>query len=386
MTLRILYLIDSLGVGGAERSLLEIARRFRRTSVAVCHLYPEDSLRPAFEAAGIPVYSLEVKGRYPGPQAWRKLRAVLQAVQPDLLHITGLFAGLLGRSMGKVQGVRMVDSFTNETYTPAHYASLPPRARLKLRALYALDRLTLRWVDRIIANSETVRLCNASTLHVPLERVEVIYRGRDPQPFLSPDAERMAAVADALPCTHARPRLVNVARLIPRKGQQELVAAMPAVLERYPNAVLYIAGEGHYRAALTAEIAATRLQAHVHLLGTVQAIPELLALNDVFVFASHFEGLPGVLIEAMLAGKPIVAVDTPVHRELIAHGQSGLLVTPQQAGALAEGILWMLDHPDAAEVMGRKARQMALETFHIDGAAARYEAFYRSLVEPRSKG
>src|SRR5690606_24120798 len=121
-------------------------------------------------------------------------------------------------------------------------------------------------------------------------------------------------------------RLINVARLIPRKGQMELVRAMPEVLRRYPVAQLLFAGEGHSRATLAEAISAARLDAHVHLLGTVAAIPELLALSDIFVFASHFEGLPGALIEAMLAGKPIVAVDTPVHRELVAHGQTGWLI------------------------------------------------------------
>lgn len=381
MTLRILYLIDSLGVGGAECSLLEITRRFRQTSVAVCHLYPEDSLRPDFEAAGIPVYPLDMKGRYPGPQAWRKLQAVQQAVQPDLLHITGLFAGLLGRSMGKVQGVRMVDSFTNETYTPAHYASLPPRSRLKLRALYVLDRLTLRWVDRIIANSEAVRLCNAATLHVPLERVDVIYRGRDPAPFLSPQSDRMEELRCRFELAGGGPVIVNVARLIPRKGQAELIQAMPAVLHRFPTARLLLAGEGHHRPQLQALIEHLGLAQQVTLLGTVRDVPELLALADIFAFPSHFEGLGGAVVEAMMAACPIVAADTPVHREMVISGESGLLVTPQHPGALAEGILWMLDHPAEAEAMGRKARQVALEKFHIDGVAARYEALYRSLAK-----
>src|SRR5690606_36189897 len=125
---------------------------------------------------------------------------------------------------------------------------------------------------------------------------------RDPQPFLAPDPARLAELQAALPpCNDAGPRLVNVARLIPRKGQMALVHAMPEVLRRYPAAQLLFAGEGHYCAVLVDAVTAAGLEAHVHLLGTVEAIPELLALSDLFVFASYFEGLPGAMIEAMLA-------------------------------------------------------------------------------------
>jgi glycosyltransferase involved in cell wall biosynthesis len=142
-----------------------------------------------------------------------------------------------------------------------------------------------------------------------------------------------------------------------------------------------IAGDGHHRAALAGAIAAARLEAHVHLLGTVEAVPELLALSDLFVFASHFEGLPGALIEAMMAGKPIVAVDTPVHRELVTHGQTGWLVPSRAPTALAAGIVYALEHPGEAAAWGRAAQADALARFSIDTVAARYAALYRAIAK-----
>jgi glycosyltransferase involved in cell wall biosynthesis len=287
----------------------------------------------------------------------------------------------MGRVMGWRLRIPVVDSFINESYTRAHYASLPRRSRINLAVLHGLERLTARWVDHVIANSETVRRTNAASVGIPLHKVSVLYRGRDPQPLLAPDPARQAALAATLPGMAGGPRLVNVARVIPRKGQRELVAAMPAVLARYPAAQLWIAGEGHLRAALAGAIAAARLEAHVYLLGTVEAVPELLALSELFVFPSHFEGLPGALIEAMLAGKPIVAVDTPVHRELITHGQSGWLVASRTPAALAAGIVYALDHPDQAAAWGRAAQADALARFSIDTVAARYAALYRALAK-----
>lgn len=379
--MRLFLLLDGLGVGGAEKSLLAILARLEGVDAAVCAISANLELAPAFAALGARVYSLEQPGGFPAWRAWARLAALLRQEQPDLLHASGTFAGLMGRAAGRWLHIPVVDSFINESYTRAHYTSLPWRSRVNLAVLHGLERATARWVDHVIANSETVRRTNAASVGIPLRKVSVLCRGRDPQPFLAPDAARMAALAAALPCTGEGPRLVNVARLIPRKGQRELVAAMPAVLARYPAAQLALAGDGHDRAALAGAIAAAGLEAHVHLLGTVEAIPELLARSDLFVFPSHFEGLPGALIEAMLAGKPVVAVDTPVHRELVTHGQTGWLVPSRAPAALAAGILYALDHPGEAAAWGRAAQADALARFSIATVAARYAALYQSLAK-----
>lgn len=378
---KLFLLLDSLGVGGAEKSLLEIAARLTDVTPVVCAVFQRMDLAPDFEAAGVVVHSLGQTGRRPTWQGLRRLVSLLRQEQPDLLHTSGTYAGLMGRVAGRRLGVAVVDSFINESYTRAHYASLPWRSRINLALLHGAERATARWVDHVVANSETVRQTNAATIGIPLGKTSVLYRGRDPQPFLSPDPARMAELAAALPQMDGSPRLVNVARLIPRKGQMELVGAMPAVLQRYADANLLIAGDGHYRMALAGTAEAAGLGSHVHLLGSVNAIPELLALSDLFVFASHFEGLPGALIEAMMAGKPIVAVDTPVHRELVTHGQTGWLVASRAPATLAEGILYALDHPGEAAAWGRAAQADALARFSIETVAARYAELYRSLAK-----
>jgi glycosyltransferase involved in cell wall biosynthesis len=378
--MRVLYLVDSLGVGGAEQSLLEIASRLRQAQPTVCSVWQEDTLRPRFAAAGIPVVSLDIRRERELAQGWFRLLRMLRQEAPDLLHLTGLYAGLLGRCAGRWLRIPVIDSFTNESYTAGAYASLPRKARLKLAGFQLLEQLTMRCVDQVIANSATVAQSNGRSLHVPAGKIEVIYRGRSPERWTQVSDAAKTAMCTALALPAEARVIVNVARLIPRKGQADLIAAMPKVLATVPAARLLVAGEGHNRARLARRIESCGLEDAVRLLGTVRDVPALLALAELFVFPSHYEGLPGALIEAMLAGCPVVAADTPVHREMVEPGVTGLLATVGDPQAWAESILWMLGHPSAARAMGRRGQEIARERYDIDRVVARYEAVYRQVL------
>jgi glycosyltransferase involved in cell wall biosynthesis len=239
----------------------------------------------------------------------------------------------------------------------------------------------MRWVSGVIANSQAVRQHNATRLRVPFEKVHVIYRGRDPEAWANPDNK---AQAHLFRTRYMRDPggslLVNVARLIPRKGQSELFQAIARLLPSNPSLHLLVAGDGWYRDALESRVRELKLEAHVHLLGMVHDVPALLQAADLFVFPSHYEGHPGALVEAMFAARPIVASDIPVHRECITPGESGLLVPLGDPTALAQAIVWMLDHPEEAREMGRQARAVALERFHIDRIAAQHEELYARVL------
>ena len=119
-----------------------------------------------------------------------------------------------------------------------------------------------------------------------------------------------------------------------------------------PETVLLLAGEGPERDNIDQQIHRMGLEGQVRLLGRRDDIPQLLALADVFVFPSHYEGHPGAVIEAMFAGKPIVASDTPVHRETISDGESGLLVPLRSPAPLAEAMLILLRDRELAGRLG----------------------------------
>ena len=381
--MKVLLLIDTLEIGGAETSMAAIFDRFERTEVVVCHLYPGDRLRPRYEAAGVRVLSLGLSGRWAIREGLRRATRVVEAERPDLLAAVLFRSGLVARLLARRTGLPLVDSLVNDSYGKVRFRSLRRAHRLKLHALRLVDRLTARWVTHFVAVSTVVARSNRRALGLPAERVTVVYRGRDAGRFVPASEERRAQARRRLGIGPEQPVLLNTARLLARKGQRELVEAMPAVLRELPGARLLIAGEGPERQALEARIEQLGLGGSVTLLGPREDIPELLAAADLFIFPSHYEGHGGALVEAMLAGLPLVVADTPVHRESIEPGVSGILVPMADPQALARAAVDLLLNPDRARALGRHARAEALERFDLGRIAASHEELYHRIAAGR---
>jgi glycosyltransferase involved in cell wall biosynthesis len=167
--------------------------------------------------------------------------------------------------------------------------------------------------------------------------------------------------------------------LLYRKGQEDLIRAIPLVREKYPRVHLLIAGEGDHRQPLNQLISETNTTHSVTLLGARNDVPTLLKLADLFVFPSHYEGHGGALVEAMFAGCPIIAADTEVHRESITHHETGFLVPMKCPERLAEGIIWMLENPDKGIEMGNRAQATAVRKFSIGLVAEKHEQLYSEI-------
>jgi glycosyltransferase involved in cell wall biosynthesis len=378
--MKVLFLIDTLEVGGAEKSLLQILARFRRTETIMCHIYPGQRLRPAYEQAGIPAISLNVQGNYALGKAVKEVTAVVNHQAPDLLHTTLFRSDLVGRFVGRKLRVPVICGLVSESYAPVRFRHLSTLHRLKLRSVQIVDALTAFWAYHFVANSETVKSAAVKALRIPARKITVIYRGRDPLPYAQVAAPQVNGLREVLSLDSGGPIIVNVARLLEGKGQADLIQAMPAVLEAVPQAKLLIAGEGPFRGTLERLIGDLALNDAARLLGQRDDIPTLLHLADVFAFPSHYEGYPGAMVEAMMAGCPIVASDIPVHREALVPGETGLLVTLKNPTAIAEGIISTLRDPTTARRMGERARLEATERFHIDRIAPQHEELYERVL------
>ena len=252
--MKVLHLIDTLEIGGAEQSLLAILQRFRVVQPVMCHIYPGDTLRPAYEAAGILTISLDIPGKYAFPQAITRVRHVIETEQPDLIHTTLFRADVVGRMAGWSAHRPVVSSFVNDSYSSVRRGSLSPAGRVKLRGVQEIDRITARLVCHFVAVSQATKASNCRALSIPEHKVSVIYRGRDAAPFLNVADGQVCALRAELGLDQATPVLINVARLLQRKGQVDLIRAMPAVLARFPHTRLLIAGDGPDRTLLEATI------------------------------------------------------------------------------------------------------------------------------------
>ncbi len=158
-----------------------------------------------------------------------------------------------------------------------------------------MEQKTLKEVDLFISNSNTIKETTCKALKIPRDRVEVVYRGRNTNNYSNFSSEIKESNRD----TKEEFVLLNVSRLIPLKGQLDLIRAMPKVVEQFDNIQLIIAGDGYYNRKLENEVRHLRLQEHVKLIGRTNEIRNYLRKADVFVYPSYSEGLPGALIEAI---------------------------------------------------------------------------------------
>jgi glycosyltransferase involved in cell wall biosynthesis len=165
-----------------------------------------------------------------------------------------------------------------------------------------------------------------------------------------------------------------------RKGQLDLVKAMPAVLNKFPEAVLLIAGEGPFRARLEEEVQHLQLQDHVRLLGTRKDIPQWLSIADCFAFPSYYEGLPGALIEAMMTGLPIVASSIPENQECVTQ-ESAMLFSPGDVAQMAKAINHIMEDADHAQRLAKEARAVAQTKFELDAVVQQYEDTYDAFMQ-----
>lgn len=377
--MRVLYVLDSLAVGGAEQSLLAIGQQLRDTEPVMCHLYAADDLQEEYKAAGIPVISLGLttdKAFLKG--AWR-LRGVIRQEQPDLIHSTLYGAGITSRlaSWGS-RRPRLLHTWVNEPPAHGHPANRPRIWRK--RAAQLLDAVTSRRVDHFLANSQAIADSYCRAYRLDPECVTVIPRGRDPAFFERVDPESVAAVRRELELSPEHPVVLDVARLWHWKGQSDLVEAWPRVLRELPEIRLVLVGNGPDRYRLERLVRTLDLEDRVRFAGYRNDVPALLALADVFAFPSRYEGLPGAVVEALFAGLPVVLSDIPVHREMVEDGVSGVLVPPGDPDAWATALVDLLRNPATATRLGDAGRRRAHERFHVDDVARRHEDVYRRVL------
>ena len=374
--MHVVYLIDSLIAGGAERSLAALAPEYRKRGVQleVAYLYERDNVWiPAIEAAGVEVVSLAGGGGRAG--LVRRTAGFVRARRPDICHTTLFDADVIGRVASIGTGAKLVCSLVNAAYGPEQLAN-PAVTPWRLRTVQLVDIVTARRVRRFHAVSESVASSMAGRLKVRRDRIDVIPRGRDPQEIGTRTPARRAAARRSLGVDDDAPLLLAVGRHEYQKGFDVLLDSFALVRRDRPATRLFIAGrEGAESAKLRDRAAGLDLGESVVFLGFRSDIPELLCAADVFVSASRWEGSPGGVIEAMALETPIVAGDIAPVREVLGDGAPAWLVAPAEPGGFAVAVGAALDD-DEASVRTAAARARFLDRYTIDRVADEMVRFY----------
>ena len=376
MAHRVLYLVDSLGTGGAERGLTLTVRHLDRAKFEpeVAYLWEPSPLRADLEAAGARVHRIGVR---PGPGAFLaipRIRRLLRAGRFDAIHTQVLWSSITGRIAGRFAGVKVVSHIANVETGGFRDRELSPGTARKARLLARLDGWTgRRFVDRFVAISEAVRDDPIRGAGWDRSRIDVVLRGQE----LDELRRRAAEPAYLMTAHSGSPMLLCVGRLAEQKGYRFLLEAMPAILAEHPDARLLLAGDGHLLRALQEQ--AAPLGDRVNFLGIREDVPALVAAADLFVFPSLWEGQGNALLEAMAVGAAIVATDIPSTRETVTDGEHALLVPPGDATALAAAVNRLLAEPALAARQADAARVRA-QDYDIERTTRDLEAVYGRLL------
>ncbi|GGD30258.1 glycosyltransferase family 4 protein [Flavobacterium orientale] len=381
---KILYILDTFETGGAEKSLLDIAIQNKAVETVFVTLYKGNQLAEAAQQAGIKVISLNRPEKYAFGKIAQLLKPIIQEEKPDLIHATLFRADIVSRKVKRYFKIPLVSSLVNNSYIEERYQQLSLLGKLKLNCIQRYDALTAKKVDHFISNSQTIKQSNAKALSLPLEKIKVIFRGRDLSKFLSLSQEQLSTTKKELNIIENQVTLLNVSRLLERKGQLDLLQAMKSIVITHPNVKLYIAGEGFYRSVLENYIQENNLQSHVELLGNRNDIPYLLQLADVFVFPTHYEGLPGALIEAMMAEKTIVCTAIPENKECVS-AQEAVFFKKGDVSNLVTTLQEVINQPHHFSALGKNARIAAIEKFSIAKVVEQYNTLYTSIIQKHTQ-
>ena len=377
---KVLFVIDNIGGSGAERSLIEIAKNLKRYEPVFVHVYEIDILKQSLLDAGINVHSLNIPLPRNFDEAAKALAKVYEEEKPDIVHSTLYKSDIVARKLRDKYDIPLVSSFVNNSYSKLRFEKLGSIMKLKMRLVQLYDAYTSRKVDFFFSNSETIRQAKGKSTLVNLDKVKVIFRGRNIEQFNRiEDEQNLSALKQSLNIENKKV-LLNVGRMIERKGQMDLVNAMPAILRNEPDAVLLIAGHGSFEVQLKKRVKELGLEENIQILGRRSDVSELLALADVFVFPSYFEGLPGSLIEAMLAEKIIVCSDIPENQECVTT-ESAIFFKRANVPDIVEKVCFALKEQEELQEMAKEARRVAIEKFDVRKIAKEYEDTYDMIIE-----
>lgn len=374
----VLFIIDSLEVGGAEKSLLDITHRFRRYTPVFLTLYKGNYLKPAFSQKDIKVHSLNQEKSINDRILINLIEEKIKIIDPSIIHATLLKSCLISRKLDlKSKSIILINSLVNNTYSLQRYKTLNPVRALKLFKTQLRDAISAFKVDCFFSNSQTIKNTTSKAVGINKKKIKVIYRGRDAEKFniIGNQVLRRDIFKDADKV------FLNVGRLIPQKGQKDALLAFAEYLNRVKTRdVLAIAGAGPNLASLTVLASSLGLQDRVIFLGRRNDIPELLAISDFFVFPSYYEGLPGSLIEAIFSKTPIITSDIPENLECV-NKSTALIYKSGKIKDLTDKLIYARNNPHQMNSMIEKGYEYAMKNFRIQEIAEIYENHYDLLLD-----
>jgi glycosyltransferase involved in cell wall biosynthesis len=369
--LNVLQVCDHLGwegsrMHGVKRLFAWMIPRFdkSRVNVSLVSLRKKDLSEETLDALGIDIEYLH-RGKF-DPATLPALLKIIDRKQIDILHLHGYGATTFGRLAGAMRRLpTILHEHANLTDTPWFQK--------------VADRALEPFTDIAIAVSKsTAEFVERARLVKP-EKIKIVYLGAPLEEFSAPrSAETIAEVRSDLGIAPQDFAIGTITRLHDSKGNDYLVDAARLVLDRHPEARFVLAGEGPLRPALEAQAARLGLGERFIFAGFVRDVAATLAGFDLSVFPSLWEGTPLTAFEALASGRPIVATDADGLSDILDPDRTAWMVPRRDARALADRIVYAIEHPEERAAMAARARE-AGKDFDIAAFVRKMESLYVRL-------
>lgn len=374
---RILHLIDSGGVYGAERVILNLSgqllQRTEYEPIVGCIVPSGVTTSPLYEAArlqGIEAILIPLVNwrlLIDIPRASRQLRSL----GIDLIHSHGYKPSICGFLVCLLLAIPIIAT--------CHLWFDPSSGPVKMRVMIRIEKFFYRWFPRVIAVSEPIK-AELLASGLPGKIVAVVPNGVDfrEQSRKEADARQLR---EALRLGVSDFVVLNTARLTRQKAQWTLVEAARILRDQGQPVQFLIVGEGELVDDLRQQVSRHGLDDCVHLLGFRSDVASLLAMADVFALPSIDEGMPMSLLEATAAARPIIATLVGDVGKLIVHEVSGLLVPLEDPDALASAVKRLRYTPQLAHDLARCARDKAFASYSSSAMCGNYSRIYDEVLE-----
>jgi len=367
--LRLAYVIKEMVVGGSQTHLLQVLRlldRERFEPMLFC-LTGEGVLLDQVRALGVPVSTPAPGSTFKGSGLITRIGALtkeLRRQRPDIVHNYLLRANLVGSISARLAGVPVV---------------LCSKRGCHFRKGFELvsAKIGNALANRVMVNATAVREFVHDNEGCPLDKMTVIPSGVDTSRFQPlPAADYKARIG----VPSDRTVVGVITRMRVRKGVDEFIRAIGKLRRTRPDVHGVIVGEVDLDSELEALMKSLKLEDHLSLLGRRSDMPEVLSAFDVFVLCSHDEGMSNAILEAMAMEKAVVATDVGGTREVVRHGQTGLLVPAKDPDALASAIEEVLARPNRMREMGQLGRRVVIDELSAESMVRQMQELYFELT------
>jgi glycosyltransferase involved in cell wall biosynthesis len=366
-TIDVLHVIGSLSTGGAERNLCYLAPFFHRSelSYGICCLIRRGEFADEVEEAGVPVFDLRFRMRSSILSILR-LAALLRKKKVKVLHTHLFTTGVVGRLAALLAGVPVVITHEhgNTPWKRWHHTMF--------------ERWAIHFTDLRIAVSQEIMDMRIEQEGTPRSKMCIVPNAVEPTRFEVDDATRHATRQEiGLDDCFI---IGRIGRLVESKCHDLLLDAAREVCGKKPEVRFILVGDGPSTPGLERLRESYGLTGKVHFLGRRTDVPELLAAIDLYVITSRWEGLPLALLEAMMAGKPIISTSVGAIPGALRDNEDGILIRPNCKEDLVESLLALIDDPQRMRLLGANARKRAMAKFSPGVVLGELEDIYRKIL------